>query len=173
MINGDMTMYQSSPNNQFARIVIPAFGVTIEEGTDGVIAWRAQGPQYAAMEGPELKDYIEGALFNEELALGTAQRKAAVLGMQNVNGVNTYVLEVATPSGEKKTWFVDAQGDIIRRVEIMEGGEQTLTFSDFRTVDGVRYPFATKIEGPQNMTMQVSEIKHNVDVSTVTFARSK
>jgi predicted Zn-dependent peptidase len=171
-ITGDLIVIQATPNNQLERVVIPQFG-TIEQGTNGTIAWQAQGPQFQVMEGPEATNYVEGALFNEELQLMTPQRQAKLLGMQTVNGTNTYVLDVSTPSGSRKTWYIDQQGEFVRRIEVMEGGEQTLTFSDFREVGGVRYPFKTKIEGPQNMTMEITEIKHNVDVSGVTFVRTK
>lgn len=173
-INGDMTIVQAAPNNQHERIVIPAFGnMAIEQGTNGVVAWQQQGPQFALMEGPSLTNYLEGALFNEELQLMTPQRMAKLLGMQNVNGTNAYVLEVTTPSGAKKTWFVDQEGKIFRRVEIMEGGEQTITMSDFRSVDGVLYPFKVTVEGAQNMTMELSGITHNVDVGNIQFGRTK
>jgi zinc protease len=173
-IMGDLTSTESAPNNKFEHVVIPAFGnMVIDRGTNGSVAWQAQGPQFGMMEGQELTEYLEGALFNEELHLMTPQRTAKLLGMQNINGTNAYVLEVATPSGSKKTWFVDQQGIVIRRVEIAEGGEQIMTMSDFRAVDGVTYPFKVSVEGAQNMSIELTDIKHNVDVSNIQFARSK
>jgi zinc protease len=171
----DMFSQQSGPNNQYEKIVIPAYGnMTIEQGTDGTIAW-ATNPQqgFHLTEGAEATTYIEGSLFNEELHVGQASRKATLLGMQNVSGVNTYVLDITTPSGATKKWFIDPSGQVIRRQEIMEGGEQIVTMSDFRTIDGVTYPFKIQIEGAQNMTVDISSITHNVDVSATQFSRTK
>ncbi len=171
----DMFSQQSAPNNQYEKIVIPAFGnMTIEQGTNGTAAW-ASNPQqgFHLTEGAEATTYIEGSLFNEELQVGQASRKATLLGMQNINGVNTYVLDITTPSGATKKWSIDPSGLVTRRQEIMEGGEQIVTMSDFRAVDGVTYPFKIQIEGAQNMTVELSEIKHNVDVSVTQFGRTK
>lgn len=173
-ILGDLTSTESGPNNKHERIVIPAFGnMVIEQGTNGTIAW-GQDPQqgFNIKEGSEATNYIEGSLFNEELHLNSSTRKTTLLGMQNINGTNAYVLEVVSPSGDKKLWFVDQSGSFFRRQEVTEGGEQIITMSDFRPVEGVMYPHKIKVEGPQNMSIEISEIKHNVDTANIPFGRT-
>lgn len=172
-ISGDYTATQSGPNNQFEHIVVPAYGnLVIEQGTNGTIAWQAQ-PQYALMEGPAATMYIEGSLFNEELHLNDMGRKTNLLGMKDFNGVKVYVLEVTAPSGSNKNLYVDPSGLIVGRQEIGEGGENIVTLSDFRNIDGVMYPFKIQSVGAQNVTVELSEIKHNVDVTGIQFGRTK
>jgi zinc protease len=176
-MTGTITEITSAPRNRYEKAVLttPQGAFTIEQRTNGTDATMTQsfGPQSQTvpMEEPMRSTYMESALFNEEIHIMDADHKVALLGMQNVNGTNTYVLEVRKPSGTKKTWFVAPNGDLIRRVEPAEGGENIITSSDFKTVDGVTYPFTNVIEGPQNMTLRISSIKHNVPVDQAIFSK--
>jgi predicted Zn-dependent peptidase len=173
IISGDYTATASAPNNQLEHIVVPAYGnMVIEQGTNGTIAWMAQ-PQYAQMEEPMKAMYIEGNLFNEELHLTDMGRKTQLLGTKDFNGTKVYVLEVTAPSGSSKNLYVDPSGLIVGRQEIGEGGENIVTLSDFRNIEGVMYPFKIQSVGAQNVTIELTEIKHNVDVSGLQFGRTK
>jgi predicted Zn-dependent peptidase len=74
---------------------------------------------------------------------------------------NTIYYDVASGLKVKQTVKMEAMGQTM---------EQSLTFSDYKEVDGIKFPHVTKMAvGPQQFEFIVKEIRLNKDVSDVDF----
>ncbi|MEO0779210.1 MAG: insulinase family protein [Bacteroidota bacterium] len=97
-------------------------------------------------------------------------------GIEVIEGEKTYRMSVVTPSGKKSTSYysIDTGLRVRSIVTGEQGGQsftQTLDFSDYREVNGVKFPYRTKITGgsPVPMTMEVKEIGLNQDLDPELF----
>ncbi len=96
-------------------------------------------------------------------------------GMDKINGELVYVIEVTAPNGDKHTdYFSQESGMKVRTVAIESTPQGDVSviadYMDYREVSGVAYPYKIKRKmGPQNMDMEVTEIKVNGKIGADVF----
>ena len=104
--------------------------------------------------------------------------KIVLAGKEKIGDREAYVLSVTPATGPVARISVDTQTYLPLRLvstgEIPEFGnvEQTLTFADFRDVDGIKVPF--RLEGSssvQTFTIIVSSVEHNVKIDPALFVK--
>jgi hypothetical protein len=109
-----------------------------------------------------------------------AQRgtKIELAGKEKVGDRDAFALTVTPSSGPASRVFIDADTymtlRMITTLELPEVGtiEQTIDFSDYRDVDGVKVPFTIKgSSAVQTFTMTASTIEHNVSVDPALFGK--
>ena len=95
--------------------------------------------------------------------------------MEKVDGKDAYKIEMTFPSGTKWIQYYDPEtGYKIKEVKNITTPQGTFTqeiiYDDYRTVDGVKYPFSIKQSiGPQQMEFKVDTIKINTGIPDSTF----
>lgn len=129
------------------------------------------------LEGEDLEDVKEQALFCKEMLYQSAGYKLTLKGIESTNGKNAYVVEVERPDGKKTTEFYDVASSLkVREVSSSvgpDGSAATITtdFGDYKVVSGVQFPHTTTISGafPVPMKGAVSEIKVNAGIPDSAF----
>jgi predicted aspartyl protease len=81
-------------------------------------------------------DFVDSGAFVE------APARSRFLGFGALGGVRAWRLEVRADGGEPETLWIDTQTGLPLRVEYLDGdGPTTIEFSDWREVEGHRFPF--------------------------------
>jgi hypothetical protein len=178
----DWTLYAKAPNKQVSEMELGGMGKMLD-GFDGQVGW-SKNP-FAGLrlkEGEELAKLKRDADFYRDLHFKTTYPNLTVKGKETIEGAEAIVLE-AKQSGEAFERFgFDAKTGLLVRQEsqfdMPEGRFKMLVlFSDFRAVDGVKYPhvmrFNMTIPGQPaaEFTVKVKEIKHNEAIGDAKFAK--
>ncbi len=145
------------------------------DGTEGKQS--STGAPIAYLEGEQLNDLKEQALFCKEAAYKTGGYKYVLKGLEPVEGSNAYVIEVERPDGKKITEYYDTKTSLkVREVSTAKGPDgaptvQTVDLMDYKEVNGVKLPHGMKVSGalPVPFKVSVSEIKLNGGVDDAVF----
>ncbi len=115
----------------------------------------------------EIEDSKIDALPFPELTI----ENAAIERIEVIDGKDTYVIKLR----EGKWAYFDAETGLkLREVTVRKAGGQeitsTLNLNDYKEVKGIKYPFKlTQSIGPQNIEVNISEIKVNEGISDEDF----
>lgn len=129
------------------------------------------------MEGEELADMKEQALFCKEAAYVSSGMKLTLKGVEMVEGKKAYVVEVERPDGKKATEYYDMESSLkIREISSSEGPDGAPAtvindFADYKEVNGVLFPHSVTISGvfPVPMKGTITTIKVNAGIDDATF----
>ncbi len=130
------------------------------------------------LEGEDLNDLKEQALFCKEAAYVSSGYKLALKGIEPVNGNNAYVIEVVRPAdGKKSTEYYDTKTSLkVREISTApgEGGQPTTIttdYSDYKEVNGIKFPHTITLGGvfPVPLKAVMSEIKVNSGIDDSIF----
>lgn len=144
----------------------------IFNGTSGEM--QAAG-QKMKIEGNELEKLKYEATIHLLLNLDSLGVKLRLMGMEKVNGKDAYKIEMSFPSGTKWTQYYDFRtGYKVKEMKNITTPQGTFTqeifYSDYKTVDGIKYPFSIKQSiGPQTMDFKVDSIKINTGIPDSEF----
>jgi len=146
-----------------------AYGDRVNYGFDGVRAW-IQDTQSVSV--PPLGECLELAmLFDIKMPLKLEQffPEMRVKGSERIGKKEAVVIAVTSREGISSELAFDVASGLLLRA-----GD--LFFEDYRDVGKVKRPFAiffgkNSIHGPLPLKMQVSEIRHDVDVDESVFSR--
>lgn len=166
-----------APNQRVSVLEIPSFG-TLREGCDGKIAW-SDNPQTGLTEkqGAELERARREAVLHGILKMKELFPQVTVKTKQRLDSREVYVVEAKPPTGSPEVLYYDTKSGLLVRREFQtegEGGAQIqLDFDDYRTVEGVKFPFTTKMPKPEVMqfTLAITEVKVNVPLADSLFAK--
>jgi hypothetical protein len=185
----EVVTYKKRPN--LLRIEQTPKGQTtaIPRGVNAAGAWDvAQGkvmlrPEPLAIEGREIDGDFDGLLVDWKEKGHTVTYE----GREKVGTTDTYKLNVTTKSGVVREVYLDTatylEAQIVGKVRLPQMDPKTkdfryndtiLTFSDYRKVDGVMFPFAIDEErtgGPitQSLATFTSRIEVNVPMEDSLF----
>lgn len=177
-INAPVEIYQKAPNKFITLINLPGFGA-VTQGYDGKIAFDQQPTSgLRELSGKELAKRRRQADFYNDLNLKQQYPKAIVVGVETVGTAEAYRVDATTPEGDiEKLYFDKASGLLVRKDEASETPEGLIPtqsyFEDYRNVDGIKYPFLSRITSPAVgvITVTLTELKHNVPVDDAKFAK--
>ncbi|MBC7778193.1 MAG: insulinase family protein [Phycisphaerae bacterium] len=144
---------------------------------DGVQGMQSAMGQKEMLEGQELNDLKEQAMFCKEASYKAGGYKYELKGIEAINGNNAYVIEVERADGKKTTEYYDTKSSLkIREVSTGKGADgtptlQTVDMSDYKEVSGVKLPHGMTVSGafPVPFKVAVSEIKLNAGVNDSVF----
>lgn len=97
----------------------------------------------------------------------------AVSGETKVGEIDTKILDISG-EGIRVQWCIDPKtGDLLRTIKSTPQGEQTVDFSDFRDVSGIRLPFKgmIKVGGEDSGLFQVKSFELNPQVDDAVFQK--
>lgn len=95
------------------------------------------------------------------------------LGPGDVDGIPTVNLKIILADGEEETWYFDAEtylevavdSQIYDHTQFTEPIRQRVFFDDFRTVNGLQFPFQIEMEfGARLESMTVGEVMVNPEI---------
>lgn len=133
--------------------------------------------QNAALEGEQLEDAKEQAMFVKEANYISGGYKLNLKGIEEIEGKNAYVLEVIRPDGKKTTEYYDMKSSLkVREVSTAEGMDgaqttQTVDFSDFKAVNGVLLAHQSTVSGvfPVPFKVTLTSVKVNEGIDDAVF----
>lgn len=178
--------YAKAPNKTATETTMTALGKKIADGFeyfDGAIGQEAYSfapPEIYA--GSRLEDVKLGADFYSLLDWKTSFKKIEVVSMGKVGDEDCYVVSFEPEKGTKFTEYYSAKTFLLLKHEGAQlsstTGAQypfTITFSDYREVDGVKLPFKTVNFSLSNgnIVTTIKEVKHNVEIKDDIFKPKK
>jgi hypothetical protein len=158
------------PNKNSTKVVIGAIGEVVT-GTDGDVAWSInamQGPRVLTEQ--ELAQTKESADFlGQMLMLADRFSATETIGMADFSGEKAYKVRFVSKNTGMTTFrfFSVASGLLLGQeatsVTAMGSVEARVTFSDYKSFGGVKFPTKTETSiGPQTISLVTSNIEFNV-----------
>ena len=101
--------------------------------------------------------------------------KVELIGEQNVDGINTYVIKLTRPNGHSETWYPDTNTYLEYKcesdwVDFAYDSPAESYFDDFRNVDGIVIPFfIERTFSQRDRILQIKDIEFNVDIDESIF----
>lgn len=175
-INGHkitMTIYQKAPDKMQQIIDLGAFKQNIFfDGSKGVM--EVEGKKLE-VNGSELEKLKYESTLDLLTNLDSIGIKLKLDGIDTVKGKDAYKIEMILPSGTKWIQYYNPQTGLkvkeSKDITAPQGTYAQVTYlSDYREVDGVKYPFSIKQEvGQQNIEFTVSTIQVNTGLTDNLF----
>jgi outer membrane lipoprotein-sorting protein len=183
-VSGPIEVVTQAPNKSrtLVKLDLSSLGagqVTIDQrfdGTTGYVIDTLQGNR--DITGNQLENMRNGS-FPTPL-VGYKERGATVelAGKEKVGERDAYVLVFKPKTGPIGRQFIDADSYLpIRQVvkvdlPMVGEGEQTIEFSDFRDVDGIKVPFNLQATSAvQTTRIVVSTVEHNAKIDESLFSK--
>jgi hypothetical protein len=169
-----LEVYEKAPNKTLTIFRAPHG--TNQMGFNGAVGW-TKTPEQGLREqsGQELDMIKSEAEFYKELKLKNRYSKLTLLGLAQLDNREAYVIEASPLRGQPEKLYFDRQsGLLVRQDRVMERGQEKMLlqihFEDYRTVDGVKLPFAIRRARPHfTWTYQFDEIKLNAPLDDGRF----
>jgi phosphotransferase system IIB component len=164
-INFEMTIYQKEPNK--LKQIIKAGDVNqkiVYDGTNGYSSMNGNKMEISAAELEKLK---YESIFKLLLYLNEYAVRLNLIGIEEINGMNAYEIELLLPGEIKWIQYYDTTTGLKikeKKFIILPHGTftQETYFDDFREIDGIKYPFLIKQTlGSQSMEFNVKSIEIN------------
>ncbi len=168
-----MTIYQKAPDKMKQEIIDgPIKQFIYFNGQKGTMKVE---DKTLDVKGSELENLKYGAMMDLLTNLDSLGIKLKLDGMDKINGKETYKVDMIFPSGvmwaqyfDPHTWLKVKESE---EIKVPRGTFiQNTYLSDYRIIDGVKYPFAVKQTiGEQQLDFKVISIKINTGLSDSLF----
>ena len=160
--------FRKAPNKFLVQVSMGSNVVQkqVFDGTRGRVISPMQGID-KELSGKELETMKHESIMNPELDYASHGFKAALLGLEELNGKDVYKIEVTYPDSARKTDYYDASsGLLVRSI-----GENGITdYADYRLTDGIMFPYIVSQDmGPQTMKLTVVSISLNSKIKDDIF----
>jgi len=166
----------------YSKVVIfTGGGARIVMAYDGEDAWQVNtavaGAEPSGMPEKEARNFIRDATIGGHLLYPLLKGKSIELvGVEQIGDHSCYKIEVTLPDGERVISYLDTSDYAERRQttrNALNGLEEHNTFSDFRKIDGVRFPFASSMNsgGKEVHRVEMLKIQINQGVMPWMFQR--
>lgn len=180
------TSYSKAPNRSATETTMTALGKTIArgfdyfDGTNGEESYTfAPAEKYT---GKRLEDVRLAADFYSLLDWKTNYKKIEIDRLAKVGDEEAYAVSFEPENGTKFTEYYSTKTFLLLKREGVQTSSTssvqipyTVTYSDYRDIDGVKLPFKTVSSsvGNGNIVTTVKEVKHNVPVDDAVFKARK
>lgn len=177
-LSGTMEGYAKAPNKIYVVQNFSGIG-KVEQGYDGITGW-SKDPLSGlrTLDGTELAQLQSEALFNSPLRWRETARKTEMLGVKPVADKPAYVIRLTDKrTGKTRTEYYDTRTGLQVKSESTQESPQGIFpvetyYSDYRTVDGVKFPFKVRgIFAGQEITTTITEVKNNVPIDDARFTK--
>lgn len=185
-VKGSTTTYAKLPNKSASETTMTAVGKTIAkgwdffDGTNGESAYTFM--PVSKLTGKGLEDAKLNSDFLSLLNWKTNYKTVEFKGTEKVGDEECYVIEFTPEKGTKVTELYSTKTFYLlkrRGVSVSGTSENsqpyTITFSDYREVDGIMLPFKSinSTPGMGDIVSIVKSVKHNVAIDDKIFAPKK
>jgi len=172
--------FKKKPNLCKVVLFTPGGG-RIVSAYDGSDAWALntsqQNGQPVSMPEKEAQDFIRDASFFGHLVYPKLKSKQIeILGVTRVEDNSCYEIKITLPNGAEILSFLDTASYAERKIvatNASTGQQETIIFSDFREIGGVRFPFASvkRAGGEMIHRVETTQIQLNLGVMSWMFQR--
>jgi len=172
----EMKIIQKAPGKTYQAFIMGGVAQqeTILNGDKGKIS---AGGQSQPMPAEQVANSKEQAVLFTEMQFKELGYEAKLVGTENLDGKNVFVVETTSPLGKKQTLFFDTTTYLkvkeSSNVPGPNGQLQTVStdLTDYQEVDGILFPFGRKLVGaaPIPLDLKITEIKVNSGVSDDLF----
>lgn len=150
------------------------FNTTIVNGNKAKVG---QMGQFKVLEGDAATSTVNQAILFPEVYVGRSDMKAEIKGMEIVEGRRAYVIDILKDGQSTGVNYYDVETGMKLRTVITElsGDEvitQTVDYTDYKEINGIKFPFTTKLSGggmPMPLVMKASSIETNVKIEDAAF----
>ncbi|HEX9509352.1 MAG TPA: M1 family aminopeptidase [Puia sp.] len=152
------------PDKYLMEIDLPDLNMTAVKLTvngDSVkLAQMGQSPELDEDARKEIKS--EATIF-PELNFSAGGYKLELTSIKNLDGKDAYEVKVTSPSGELSTYYYDVTtGYKLRMIKEGKQGTVTIDYSDYRDVNGIKFPYHTNNDqGQVVFDLTIESIKVN------------
>ena len=121
------------------------------------------------------KDIRQETVLFPELAYTGSGYKMDLTSIKNIDGKEAYEVKVTYPSGTQITAYYEVStGYKLKEIHSTPQGESTVEYSDYRDVNGVKFPYhVNDDQGQIQLNMTVQTIKVNSGLSDDEFDPKK
>ncbi len=184
-ISGPFEADAKPPNKSrtYMKLDLSSFGqsdVVVDQRFDGTSGYAINSVQgNGEITGNQLENLRNGVFPTPLLKYKEAGTKIEVLPKEKVADKDAIVLLITPKAGSAAREFLDGETYLPIKVVVklqspQMGGEfeQTIEFSDYRAVDGVKIPFQMKITNPaQTLVIKATKVEHNTALDDSIFAK--
>ncbi len=172
----EMKIIQKAPGKTYQAFIMGGVAQqeTILNGDKGKIS---AGGQSQPMPAEQVANSKEQAVLFTEMQFKELGYEAKLVGTENLDGKNVFVVATTSPLGKKQTLFFDTTTYLkvkeSSNIPGPNGQLQTVStdLSNYQEVDGILFPFGRKLVGaaPIPLDLKITEIKVNSGVSDDLF----
>ena len=171
----NMEVSKAAPNR--SRLEVKMGGNVMQkqifDGTKGKLS--GMGGE-KTVEGEEAMDMALSSAMFEEVVYLENDVDIKLIGVESIDGKDTYGIEVMAPSGKSSTRYYDAEtGYLVRTSNIVEGPQGATTLSidmgNYKEFEGIFFPTTLKqpINPQMKMDITVTEILPNAELAADLF----
>lgn len=171
----NVTQKEMAPNKEMMAMSMGG-NVVFKSVFDGEKGYQQQGPGKKELSTEEIaQKKVKTSLTEQFDYLSNPAFKLAFKGVQKVNDADAYQIEVTDPTGKVSNEYYDIKSKLlVRRETTAAGGSQTVDLSDYRKTGALSFPYKMAMTiaaggQQQTMTMTVTDIKVNADVTAEDF----
>jgi len=161
---------QKSPNKMSVETLMGG-NVLSKQVCNGVKAMVKSPQGNQELTGANLEEMLTQSTMNVELYLDKMGITPELKGAEDVEGQSAWKVQMTSPSGKITVDFYDKKSGL-RVKTIAQQGQMSVTtlYSDYRSVEGVLYPFKLKQSaGPQSFDIIVSSVEVNKGIDDTVF----
>lgn len=169
-MNIEIVNRQKAPNKLSVETMMGG-NVLSKQVCNGVKAMVKSQMGNKEITGPALQDMLAEATLNAELYLEKMGITADLKGSEDVDGQPAWKVQMNMPSGKNTVDFYDQKSGL-KVKSVSQQGQVSVTtlYSDYRDVDGVKFPFKIKQSaGPQSFDIAVSSVEVNKGIDDSVF----
>ena len=175
-IKGTVSIVYEAPDKEYEQDSLGILNTT--QGYDGKSAWRLDSNGNVRLLGDDERRELRLQLFIDTNsyvlpAEGGIPGKVTLRPAREPK-TGDYVLDIAPTDGKPSVLFLDPKTFLIAKEQHLDDNVPvTTTFGDYRTVDGVKFPFSQRTTNGTvryDVVAQVTKLENNVSVSDSLFA---
>ena len=175
-VSGAITGYQMPDAYSLVKMDVAGLG-EFSEGFDGTTGWGNDPIQgFRVKSGEELARAKLSSAFYRDLELAKLYSKLEVTGITAVDGNDAYVVRATTSGKDPDIMYFDIKTGLLVRHDMVivspAGSTPSINlFSEYRDIDGIKYPYRTLTKTAQfDLVMELEDVKHNVEIDKKIFA---
>jgi hypothetical protein len=183
-LSGPVEMTNARPNKarMTIKLDLTALGagpMTFDQrfdGTTGYVIDTMQGNR--EITGSQLENLRNSAFPTPLLNYKELGATVELRPKQKVGEREAYLLILKPTSGPDVNQYIDAETflplRVMAKIEVPQIGEveQTIDFLDHREVDGVKVPFALKLQSSvQSASINITKVEHNTKIDNALFVK--
>ncbi|HEY4208600.1 MAG TPA: M1 family aminopeptidase [Puia sp.] len=163
------------PDKSSMEITLPDQNMTaVKIVINGDSVKLSQMGQSPALNEDARKEIKEGAMLFPELEFSKEGYKAELTSIKNIDGKDAYEVKVTMPSGNESLHYYDVSTGYKVKMTMTGArggsGTSTVDYSDYRDVDGYKFPYHVVIDqGQLVLDMKVDSVKINTGLKDEDF----
>ncbi|MEO8713193.1 MAG: M1 family aminopeptidase, partial [Parafilimonas sp.] len=152
------------PGKMLLEITLPAMNMTAQKlvVNGDSVSMTAQGQNFPVSDADRQRYQEQAYPFTEINYSKPGYSLQLAPMLENVDGKDAYLITVTAPSGTVSKKYYDAETGLKLKEEVTAGNvSSTFTYSDYKEVSGIMFPFSQNISQQIDFNLKVTEVKVN------------